>query len=135
MTADSSDPDNQQQDDLKKRLEAARTRYGLDRDTAGKPAGRDAADGENISQGVRAGIDLTVPVFAGLGLGYLLDEFLGTLPLFMILFLLLGIGTGFWNVYKMTVADEKTPSKDLPDRAGEDRNHAQKDSDNLPGKD
>ena len=39
-------------------------------------------------------------VFAGLFLGWCLDKLVGTKSLFKIIFIVLGVGGGFMNVYK-----------------------------------
>ncbi len=66
--------------------------------------GRNADDSEsnNISDGMRAGAELIVPILVAGFIGYHIDTWLGTKPLFLIIFLLLGMGSGFFNVYKIT---------------------------------
>jgi F0F1-type ATP synthase assembly protein I len=46
------------------------------------------------------GWDLALPIFAGVLIGYLLDGTLGTNYLFTLGLLLIGIGTGFYNVIR-----------------------------------
>jgi len=46
------------------------------------------------------GMQLVVATFIGLAMGYYLDEWLGTKPWMLIIFLLLGIVTGFRDVYR-----------------------------------
>jgi ATP synthase protein I len=46
------------------------------------------------------GMQLVVATFIGLAMGYYLDEWLGTKPWLLIIFLLLGIVTGFRDVYR-----------------------------------
>jgi ATP synthase protein I len=57
------------------------------------------------------GIQLVVSTFIGLAMGYYLDEWLGTQPWLLIIFLILGIVAGFRNVYreakKILEADKK----------------------------
>jgi ATP synthase protein I len=53
------------------------------------------------SQGVRAGSELVVSIVAGGLIGFGLDKALETQPFFLILFLFLGVLTGFWNIYKI----------------------------------
>lgn len=59
-------------------------------------------DAENMSNGMRAGAELMGSIAGGGFIGWLLDQWLETAPLMLIIFLLLGIGTGFYNVYKTT---------------------------------
>jgi ATP synthase protein I len=46
------------------------------------------------------GMQLVVATFIGLAMGYYLDKWLGTDPWMLIIFLLLGIVTGFRDVYR-----------------------------------
>ena len=59
-------------------------------------------DAENMSNGMRAGAELMGSIAGGAFIGWLLDQWLETAPIMLIVFLLLGIGTGFYNVYKTT---------------------------------
>ena len=47
------------------------------------------------------GIALVIATFIGLYIGVALDRHLGTSPLFTLLFLILGIAAGFWNLWKL----------------------------------
>ncbi len=46
------------------------------------------------------GMQLVAATFIGLAAGYFLDEWLGTKPWMLLIFLLLGIATGFRDVYR-----------------------------------
>jgi F0F1-type ATP synthase assembly protein I len=46
------------------------------------------------------GWDLAVPIFGGVLLGHFLDRRLGTGYVFTLGLLLLGVGTGFYNVFR-----------------------------------
>ena len=46
------------------------------------------------------GWDLAVPIFAGVLLGYFLDKWLGTKPIFTIGLIFLGIFVGYYNLGK-----------------------------------
>ncbi len=46
------------------------------------------------------GIQLVVSTFIGLGMGWYLDKWLGTEPWLLIIFLLLGIVSGFRNMFQ-----------------------------------
>lgn len=52
--------------------------------------------------GMRAGAELVGSIAGGAIIGWLLDNWFATKPLFLIIFLLLGISTGFYNIYKIT---------------------------------
>jgi ATP synthase protein I len=47
------------------------------------------------------GINLVVSTFLGLGLGLLIDKLTGKAPLFMLIFLFLGIFAGFYTIFKV----------------------------------
>jgi len=50
--------------------------------------------------GFRIGVDLAAALAVGLGIGYLLDAWLGTKPWLLVLFFFLGAGAGVLNVYR-----------------------------------
>lgn len=50
--------------------------------------------------GVHAGIEVFVAFAVGLGIGWGLDTWLGTMPLFLIVFVLLGAAAGVLNAYR-----------------------------------
>ncbi len=54
-----------------------------------------------LGTGLRAGSDLAAGVLVGSGIGYLLDQQFGVSPLFLIIFMMLGMAAGFWNVYRL----------------------------------
>jgi ATP synthase protein I len=70
------------------------------RDSKDTPEASEAlADKDN---GYRAGAELIVNVVAGGAIGFGIDYFVGTMPLFLILFFLTGFGWGLYKVYKIT---------------------------------
>lgn len=52
------------------------------------------------SAGLRVLGEFVAAIVAGLGIGYLIDRVLGTLPAFLIVFLVLGMAAGFLNIYR-----------------------------------
>lgn len=54
-----------------------------------------------LSLGMRVLSEFIGGVIAGGGVGWLLDKAFSTHPLFLIVFIGLGTGAGFWNVYRM----------------------------------
>src|SRR5262249_3260973 len=48
----------------------------------------------------RVGVELVVALAVGGGIGWLLDHWLGTLPLFLIVFFLFGAAAGLLNVFR-----------------------------------
>lgn len=59
-------------------------------------------DAKNMNAGIRAGSELIATTAAGTLIGYGLDRFFETQPLFLIIFLLAGISAGFFNIYRIT---------------------------------
>lgn len=57
---------------------------------------------ENMSVGMRAGAELTGAIGGAAFIGWALDRWLDTAPIFLISLLLLGVFTGFFNVYRLT---------------------------------
>lgn len=51
------------------------------------------------------GIHLVVATFVGLGIGYFLDKLLGTKPWLTLIFLFLGIFTGFRDIFRIVKRD------------------------------
>lgn len=47
------------------------------------------------------GINLVFTTFIGFGIGYYLDRLFGTSPFLMMLFFVLGVSAGFYNIYKV----------------------------------
>ena len=45
---------------------------------------------------------MIAPIFLGIFIGQLLDNWIGTESFFVITFIILGVGAGFINVYKLT---------------------------------
>jgi ATP synthase protein I len=58
--------------------------------------------GRAMSLGFRVVTELVAGIVVGGGIGWLLDKWLGTTPLLLILFGLLGTAGGFWNVIRAT---------------------------------
>src|SRR5262245_20345870 len=107
MSSDRGNPDD----------EAANLRARLDR-LSGELKGRAAppaaserkpapktdggAASSAMSLGLRAGSEFVSAVIVGLGIGWVLDRALGTNPAFLIVFFLIGVAAGIWNVIRLT---------------------------------
>lgn len=63
----------------------------------GTPA---AEDESGMGYGLRIGVEFVAGTLAGAGLGYGIDRFFDTLPLFLLIGLVLGFGAGMLNVYR-----------------------------------
>lgn len=77
--------------DLDKRLREARTR---------RPRGNGKAASTGVGLAFRIGTELVAGLVVGVGIGWLLDYWLGTKPWLMVLFFFLGAGAGILNVYR-----------------------------------
>lgn len=91
--------DDERLDALEDKLEAIRAKEKAEND-------RDAErqkDGENMANGIRAGAELVTPIIAGGLIGWGLDNWLATKPAFLIIMLVLGVITGFFNVYRISM--------------------------------
>ncbi len=54
----------------------------------------------NLSVGFKISLDLISPIIAGILIGIGADKFFSTKPIFFVIFLLLGIVAGFFNIFK-----------------------------------
>ena len=61
-----------------------------------------ADDKNDMNMGLRAGAELITSILAGGLIGYGLDKWLDTKPIFLIAMLILGVITGFVNVWRTT---------------------------------
>jgi ATP synthase protein I len=85
-------------DDLDARVREARSRQ------ASETRVRDGGEGGGSALGVamRIGIELVSALIVGVGIGYLLDRWLGTRPWFLVVFFVLGSAAGLLNVFRAT---------------------------------
>ncbi len=83
-------------------LEAKIAQFKSGKDAEKRKIADKEADSENMNNGIRAGAELVVTIGAGTLIGYGLDSWLETKPLFLIIFLLAGVCAGFFNIYKIT---------------------------------
>jgi ATP synthase protein I len=83
---------------LESRLEAARARQQDARGT-GDQNGK-SAPGAGLGFGFRIAVDLLAGLAVGVGLGLLLDRWLGTTPFLLIVCFFLGAAAGMLNVYR-----------------------------------
>ncbi len=84
--------------DLGKKLDELR---GRDKAMANKEA-ENLRNAANMSVGMRAGAELVGAIMASGLIGYGLDRWFETKPVFLIIMLLLGVCTGFFNVWRTT---------------------------------
>ena len=82
--------------DLDARIKAVRRRQ----EERSRPVPGRGIDAKGWAIGVRLTVDLISGIGGGIGLGWLLDYWLGTSPLLLILFFFLGSAAGILNVYR-----------------------------------
>src|ERR1700760_1929152 len=85
---------------FEERLRAARGRQGLDApaQTGNEPG---SASFSPWGIGLRVGVELVSALVVGVGIGYVLDRWLGTRPIFLAIFVLLGGAAGVLNVWRL----------------------------------
>lgn len=83
---------------LKKRLKQL--------EPAKKAGEMDASERKILGIAARMGLEIVIALGVGLGIGYLIDKFFLTKPLFLILFALFGIAAGVLNVYRLVRGHE-----------------------------
>jgi len=55
--------------------------------------------------GLRVGTEIVASTMIGLSLGFFMDRWLDTRPLFLIIFAIFGLAAGFINLYQFMVVD------------------------------
>lgn len=96
-----TDDDDERLARLRRSLDRARAAHEPEKPepAQGSPA-RQANSG--ISLGLQAGSEFVSAVVIGAGIGWGLDRIFGTNPLFLIVFFLIGVAAGVWNVIRLT---------------------------------
>ena len=92
---------NDNNDDLERRIHAAKQEF--EKDYNPKPKAAPAKGNESINDGAKAGIELVGAIAGGALLGVGIDHFFDTSPAAFFICLILGVITGFYNVYKITM--------------------------------
>ncbi len=57
--------------------------------------------------GLRVGVEMVAATMIGLGLGFMLDRWLHTRPLFLLVFFTFGAAAGFLNLYHVMRLDRQ----------------------------
>lgn len=78
----------------------ARSRHGLDPEADPAPSAA-GVDRNSLGLVMRVGVELVAAVLVGLAIGWGLDAWLRTRPLFLILFVFLGGAAGILNVWRL----------------------------------
>ena len=83
------------------RLKAARSRQGLDAPPAGSAPPSSGKEASPLGVGLRVGVELVSALAVAVAIGWALDHWLHTLPLFLSLFVVLGGAAGLANVWRL----------------------------------
>jgi ATP synthase protein I len=67
--------------------------------------------GQAMGLGFRVASELVAGVLVGGGIGWAIDKWLGSSPIALIVMLLVGMGAGFWNVYRLATRPTGGPRK------------------------
>ena len=82
------------------RLRAARSRQGMASPPVAQNASLDQNEASALSVGLRVGVELVSALAVAVAIGWGLDRWLHTLPLFLVIFVLLGGAAGLLNVWR-----------------------------------
>ena len=88
-------------EDFEKKIQDVTKDVTHQKSNAASSSARGGMD-ENAKAGIHAGLEFVASIFLSAFMGYWLDQWLGTMPLFFLSFLFLGIGAGFYNVWRIT---------------------------------
>jgi ATP synthase protein I len=94
------------QSSFEARLQAARSRQGMD---APPEASKAASDTSDLGAGLRVGVELVSALAVAVAIGWGLDRWLHTMPLFLIIFVLLGGVAGVMNVWRLMMPRTHIP--------------------------
>ena len=98
---------------FEERLAAARRKQGLEAPPPGsEKSGSDGFQGSALGIGVRVGVEMVSALAVAVAIGWYLDKYLHTRPLFLIVFVLLGGGAGVANVWRLLMPRSRRPRQD-----------------------
>jgi len=94
-------PESPENSDLRRldaRLQEARSHV---QDPLNKPGPEKSEKGSALGLAFRVAVEIVSAVAIGVGIGWLLDEWLDTRPWLMMVFIVFGFAAGILNVYRM----------------------------------
>ncbi len=95
-----SEDENGADGSFEDRLRAARVRQGLTPGDA-PVVSAGTGGGSALGLGMRVGVELVSALAVAVAIGWALDRWLHTLPLFLVIFLVLGGAAGVANVWRL----------------------------------
>jgi ATP synthase protein I len=129
MTGD--DQDQQRLNKLRSELDARKAHDNRDKDNDGTSNPHGSRDPDNMRRGMLAGTEFVGAIIVGGLIGYVLDTLIGIWPVFFLIWLLLGIMTGFYNIYRITNnMSIEGPFQPLHQREKNDMTQSKNDDDN-----
>ena len=91
------------------RLNTARKRQGLDAPVVDATAAASSTkQASPLGVGMRVGVELVSALIVAVAIGWALDRWLHTLPLFLVIFVLLGGVAGIANVWRLVGPARRT---------------------------
>jgi ATP synthase protein I len=90
------------------RLQAARRRHGLD--PAPEQSFGTSERASALATGLRVGLELVCALLVGVGIGWLLDRWLHTSPVLLVVFSLFGWAAGVLNVWRLMGPRRQPPA-------------------------
>ena len=95
------------------RMREARAKAGLDAPAAAPGTAKEGGEPSPLGVGLRVGIELVSALAVSVAIGYFLDRWLHTMPLFVVVFVVLGGVAGVLNVWRAM-----GPPRDAGPKAG-----------------
>ncbi|CAN1490256.1 MFS_OAT domain containing protein [Rhabdaerophilaceae bacterium] len=90
--------------DLRARLDALKANLGdtiAREDAEKKGKAGSAGNASALGDGMRAASELVAGILVGTGIGFMLDRYFGTKPLFLLILMIAGMAAGFRNIYRL----------------------------------
>ena len=108
MTMNDPPPETSAEERLTK-LKQSIAQGAARREQANTEAKADAPTGDGLamSAGFRVATELVANVCVGALIGWQFDRWAGTSPILLLVFLLLGVASGFWSVYRIAMRPPK----------------------------
>jgi ATP synthase protein I len=117
------------ENNLDQRLNKALEREEL---ATNKPLASDSLDMSGMAYGMRMAMEFIGGTLVGFGMGFGLDYWLGTSPLFILIFTLLGFGAGMLNIYRFVNKIDETIGVNRASYLTEAQQNATRDTDKNP---
>ncbi|MGF1454333.1 MAG: AtpZ/AtpI family protein [Alphaproteobacteria bacterium] len=81
-------------------MRIAQDRLARDQEKDAPSTGPTSDTGRGLNAALRMGTDFVAAVVVGAGIGWILDGWIGTWPIFFLIFFLFGVAAGFMNMIR-----------------------------------